>query len=690
MWLKKMKLLKAMRFYHSPEADHKPFYQYLHTLINEYLGMKTSCLNNNLSSCVFFRFIMICILIIPVGFNAHSQCPPNLDFETGTFDGWISYSGIVAAIGGQNVIALEPASGPIPNQQTMLSSFPGDGLDEYGGFPKNCPNGSGHSIKLGNKEAGGFAEGLSYDFTIPATANKFSITYNYAVVFQDPGHNTYEQPRLEIEILNITDNTVVNCFSFSYIADEVLPGFITSPIHVGDAPVLYKGWTANTVNLYGYEGKTIRFFVKTADCTYAVHFGYAYIDVTSKCEGTFTGSVYCPGDTAVNIVAPYGYKEYKWFNNAMTQVLGTAQVLHISPPPPSGTMFPVELIPFPGYGCKDTIVTQVFDTLSAVADAGPDVASCNFNPVQLGSLPLEGMKYSWSPSIGLDNADISNPRALPPTDTTYVLTVSTESGGCIKTDTVHVTVRNLNDELVLVGNAISCRGQAPPVLKVQPTDSVHWYRDGISIPGANQLQYTVTETGVYFAKLFSNICSQPLETRWQAMTVDTARAGITYPELDAVFNFPLQLHAREFGISALWSPAVNLDNPSIYTPFYKGVNPQLYTVEIKTATGCRTVDTQMVKTHKKIDIYVPTMFTPDDDGNNDYLRPLLFGFKKVNYFRVYNRWGRLLFETKSDRPGWNGKINGLPQETQTVIWMLDAEDVDGKNHKRHGTSILMH
>ena len=97
----------------------------------------------------------------------------------------------------------------------MLSAVPGDGLDEYGGFPKNCPNGSGHSVKLGNDQSGGFAEGLSYQFVVPPTANKFTLTYNYAVVFEDPGHTIERQPRLEIEVMNMTDDEVLNCFTFS-------------------------------------------------------------------------------------------------------------------------------------------------------------------------------------------------------------------------------------------------------------------------------------------------------------------------------------------------------------------------------------------------------------------------------------------------------------------------------------------
>jgi hypothetical protein len=44
---------------------------------------------------------------------------------------------------------------------------------------------------------------------------------------------------------------------------------------------------------------------------------------------------------------------------------------------------------------------------------------------------------------------------------------------------------------------------------------------------------------------------------------------------------------------------------------------------------------------------------------------------------------------QSDLPGWDGRINGVVQEMQTVVWMVEAVDVDGVTHRRQGTSILI-
>jgi hypothetical protein len=320
----------------TPEYD-PPFFLY-----NIYLSITTqsatlyrSFRRNIKCSDSFFRkavlplFFLISSDIIT---NAQS-CPPNIDFEKGDFSGWTCYIGTANVVNGQNVLNLSDAGGPVPDRQTMYSANSGE-VDPFGGFSVNCPNGSGHSIRLGNSSAGGQAEGISYEFTIPANQSVYSLIYHYAVVFQDPNHEEYQQPRMVTEITNVTDNIIIGCSSFTFIPyGSILPGFFESPNPLDQTPVWCKDWSAVSINLDGMAGKTIRLFFKTSDCTFRRHFGYAYIDVNSECSSEFTGASYCPDDTAVTITAPYGYESYTWYNNTFTQILGTQQTLHFSPPP---------------------------------------------------------------------------------------------------------------------------------------------------------------------------------------------------------------------------------------------------------------------------------------------------------------------------------------------------------------------
>jgi hypothetical protein len=155
--------------------------------------------------CNFLLPLLANLINISCCFTGNAQsCPANIDFETGTFNGWTCYTGDTEAIGVQNVISVSTSGGPVNNRHTMFAANSGE-VDPYGGFPVNCPNGSGHSIKLGSTRAGGEAEGISYEFTIPADQNSYSLIYNYAVVFQAPitGQTNSRGWKLKLQMLQI-------------------------------------------------------------------------------------------------------------------------------------------------------------------------------------------------------------------------------------------------------------------------------------------------------------------------------------------------------------------------------------------------------------------------------------------------------------------------------------------------------
>ena len=89
-------------------------------------------------------------------------------------------------------------------------------------------------------------------------------------------------------------------------------------------------------------------------------------------------------------------------------------------------------------------------------------------------------------------------------------------------------------------------------------------------------------------------------------------------------------------------------------------------------------------------IAVPTGFTPNGDGLNDYLYPVN-AYKADNLiFRIYNRMGQLIFETKDTSKKWDGTINSYPQPSGTYVWTLEYTDRDTGNHySQKGTTVLI-
>ena len=90
-----------------------------------------------------------------------------------------------------------------------------------------------------------------------------------------------------------------------------------------------------------------------------------------------------------------------------------------------------------------------------------------------------------------------------------------------------------------------------------------------------------------------------------------------------------------------------------------------------------------------INIYVPKVFTPNGDGTNDLLKPILVGISTFHYFSVYNRWGNLIFTTQDPNQGWDGTFKGVPQPVETYLWIGEGVDTNGKTITRKGMVSLV-
>lgn len=126
--------------------------------------------------------------------------------------------------------------------------------------------------------------------------------------------------------------------------------------------------------------------------------------------------------------------------------------------------------------------------------------------------------------------------------------------------------------------------------------------------------------------------------------------------------------------------------------FPNTLTEKTYTVSLIVTNNLMCTDTAQ-KTITKLQscyITVPNAFTPNGDGKNDYLYPLN-AYKATDLlFRVYNRYGQLVFETRDWTRKWDGTINGIPQDTGVYVWMLQYTDQEsGKKFFLKGTSVLI-
>ncbi len=455
---------------------------------------------------VKYLFILLAVHFSILVNGQVGLCPVNMDFEAGSFLNWQCRTGKALATGGLNNINWTGTT-EFNGRHSIIKASDAK-KDFYGNFPEAAPGSNGYSIKLGNANVFSEAESISYTYVIPANVATFSISYSYAVVLQNPDHQFYDQPRFRANVINVTDNTLIDCVSFDFTSSSSLPGFKVSAV---DPTVLYKDWTPVTLDLAVYAGKTIQLEFITSDCTLEAHFGYAYIDVSSNCSGTFNGSIVCEGDNQTTLTPPFGYKSYQWFSdNSFSQVISTAQILTVSPLPPSGSIYPVIVTPYPGFGCTDTLYAQIAIAPKPLSIAGTDRSVCRYQDVQIGGPNNPNYSYSWIKGNDISNKIISNPFIKNTSFASNELIVKTTDilTQCFSYDTIIVATIPVDTSIRLNGknNYCSLEPLTAELTVGNAVSSVQWYNDRILINNVNVKLYKPSATGIYWARVNQNGC----------------------------------------------------------------------------------------------------------------------------------------------------------------------------------------
>jgi hypothetical protein len=141
-----------------------------------------------------------------------------------------------------------------------------------------------------------------------------------------------------------------------------------------------------------------------------------------------------------------------------------------------------------------------------------------------------------------------------------------------------------------------------------------------------------------------------------------------------------------------WFPATDLNDPAIADPvgIYNVEDYNIkYTVKVTSPNGCTGQGSIAVKVFKtKPDIFVPNAFTPGLTMNSIF-RPIPVGISSIEYFRIYNRLGQLVYNTSSIGTGWDGMLDGKPQGAGGYVWTVKGTDYTGNVIAKKGTMVLI-
>ena len=145
------------------------------------------------------------------------------------------------------------------------------------------------------------------------------------------------------------------------------------------------------------------------------------------------------------------------------------------------------------------------------------------------------------------------------------------------------------------------------------------------------------------------------------------------------------------GVSYSWYPSTFLNDTGIYNPvgYYPDTGTFMYEVFVTSAYGCTGYDTMKVEVVGQPSFFVPSAFSPNGDGKNDYFRPLAVGYRELNYFKIFDRWGQMVYFSKSFETGWDGTFNGKKMDLGTYFWEIGYTDRFGKPGTRKGDVTLV-
>jgi gliding motility-associated-like protein len=304
----------------------------------------------------------------------------------------------------------------------------------------------------------------------------------------------------------------------------------------------------------------------------------------------------------------------------------------------------------------------------------------------------DAQQFNWSPSTGVNDTTLLNP-SFSPTDTA-VYTLKAMTGYCEKTASVTINVNAApvanagKDTTVCYGKSIELNGTGGNLYEWQPAGKLS--NGNIANPVTSGLEegeasflLTVTDT---------NGC-RSLQNDTVIITVTPEPLLRITGDTNVAVNQPFQLSIYDINNNGFtlfeWNPAYGLNSTNIANPVAILDRDITYSLTATTPEGCTGQAQGSIKVFEKPEIYVPTAFSPNNDGKNDIIKAVPFGIKSFKAFTIYNRFGQVMFSAADPLKGWNGFYQNTAQPTGTYIWTAEGTDFRGWKISKKGYLVLL-
>lgn len=352
------------------------------------------------------------------------------------------------------------------------------------------------------------------------------------------------------------------------------------------------------------------------------------------------------------------------------------------------------LISHPGCGIGSEI-------LKVVVDGPPDKHSAtNNSPVCAGqSVKLNaegGTTYLWTGPNGFsDNVKFPQVNSVSENDTGWYYVEIISLGGCRAKDSTHVTIAGIKAKAY--SDTVICKGETVKLLASDGHSYAWTPAEGLSSAAIRNPRAKPEKTTRYTVKITGDRgCSDTASVLITLKNEEEVKAIIAAGDYVCRPADSLSFASHSTGRLNFWQwdfgngQSATREKPG--TQFYTmSASDNLFVARlmVRDTSGCADTVFHFIQVADNCYIAVPSAFTPNNDNLNDHLCPLN-AYKATDLlFRVYNRAGQLVFETRDRTKCWDGTRKGELQAAGVYVWTLEYNDVSGKRVSLKGTATLI-
>jgi FOG: PKD repeat len=340
----------------------------------------------------------------------------------------------------------------------------------------------------------------------------------------------------------------------------------------------------------------------------------------------------------------------------------------------SAGSFTVKAIATNSSGCKDsaTKVVQAYPLPAVKANADPII--CKGQSINLSVTGAS--TYAWFPSTGLSCTNCASPVAKPDSSIQYTVQ-GTSAFGCIAWDTVLLSVRLPFKMKVSPGDTL-CAGRSAQIFASGASTYVWTPSSGLNNATIANPVATPSSTTTYMVVgkddkgCFKDSAFVPFKV-YPIPTVDagsdkTINVGMTL-DLDPKLSTDVT-HVS-------WTPTSGIFRERLPGITVKPPQTTEYTVQVTNDGGCMARDKVTVYVLcNNANVFIPNTFSPNGDGANDIFYPRGTGVFSIKAFRIFNRWGEVVYEktnfnANDASAGWNGTYKGAKLNPDVFVYTID-------------------